>query len=109
MDIDGKMGHRSPIISVSKRCRGQGLRVLGGCRSVIACLAGAGSCLVAALEIPSSTLGVVRCSARGKCMLYRGNPKDGQLRKSFSIGQITVWAVGYGPHICKTTRAGPNR
>ena len=30
MDIGGKMGHRSPIISVSKRCPGQGLRVLEG-------------------------------------------------------------------------------
>ena len=30
MDIGGKIGHRSPIISVSKRCPGRGLRVLEG-------------------------------------------------------------------------------
>ena len=30
MNIGGKMGHRIPIISVSKRCPDQGLRVLGG-------------------------------------------------------------------------------
>ena len=30
VDIDGKMGHQRPVISVSKRCLGQGLRVLEG-------------------------------------------------------------------------------